>query len=214
MVDSMPTLHGPPSRMCNASPNSARTCAAVVGLTRPNWLALGPASPRTPRSRQARNKARATGWAGQRSPIEPCPPAAAAAKCNWRGRITVRGPGQKACIRARATGGTVLAKCATPSAPWPASSTWTISGCALGRPLAEKIFATAASLPASAPRPYTVSVGKATSSPACSAAAQSRIDASSCPSNTGMSAPIRTAAGPAWLLPGPRRHAPVRRYPP
>ena len=40
----MPSLQGPPSRiMAGTSPSSAATCAAVVGLTRPERLALGAA---------------------------------------------------------------------------------------------------------------------------------------------------------------------------
>ena len=49
MVDSMPTSQGPPSRISKSSPNSLCTWAAVVGLTRPNLLALGAAMPQTSR---------------------------------------------------------------------------------------------------------------------------------------------------------------------
>ena len=46
MVDSTPTRHGPPSSTTPTSaPRSARTCAAVVGLTRPKRLADGAATP-------------------------------------------------------------------------------------------------------------------------------------------------------------------------
>ncbi len=46
MVDSMPTLHGPPSRISGTrSPSSSATCAAVVGLMRPKRLADGAAMP-------------------------------------------------------------------------------------------------------------------------------------------------------------------------
>ena len=53
----------------------------------------------------------------------------------------------------------------------PPVATWTISGCPVGRPLSAKILATASSLSARAPSPYTVSVGNATSSPAAISAA-------------------------------------------
>ncbi len=46
MVDSMPTLHGPPSRISGTrSPSSSATCSAVVGLMRPKRLADGAAMP-------------------------------------------------------------------------------------------------------------------------------------------------------------------------
>jgi hypothetical protein len=78
---------------------------AVVGLTRPKRLALGPATPVL----QALRKASATGCEGQRRPIESWPPAAAAATPGLRGRITVSGPGQKALISLAAKGGTLAA---------------------------------------------------------------------------------------------------------
>ena len=51
---------------------------------------------------------------------------------------------------------------------------WTISGWSAGRPLTSKIRRTAAALAASAPRPYTVSVGMATSPPARSTSTRER----------------------------------------
>src|SRR5262245_32289832 len=51
----------------------------------------------------------------------------------------------------------------------------TITGCVEGRPLTRKILRTASGLFAFAPRPYTVSVGNATSSPARSASTASWI---------------------------------------
>ena len=70
-------------------------------------------------------------------------------------------PGQKraAMRRARASNWAKALASARPG-------TSTISGLKRGRPLAAKIAATARSLLASAPSPYTVSVGNATSSPA------------------------------------------------
>ena len=174
MVDSMPTAQGPPSRISRAGPNSSCTWAAVVGLTRPNRLALGTARPGMGGARpaQAANTPSATGWAGQRRPIESCPPAAAPATPARRGKIRVSGPGQKACIKAWAKAGISLAKCAAAAA----SSTCTISGCSAGRPLAEKIRATAAGFWASAASPYTVSVGRPSSPPARRVSAAAAID--------------------------------------
>ncbi len=178
MVDSMPTSQAPPSSTSSASPNSAATCAAVVGLTRPKRLALGAASPCTPRAAQAASSACATGCAGQRRPTVGWPPAAASAMPGRRGRISVNGPGQKASISRPAKAGTSAAKRATPA--WLA--TWTISGWSAGRPLAAKMPRTAASLPASAARPYTVSVGNPTSSPAASASAARAMASGEAPS--------------------------------
>ena len=63
MVDSRPIAVGPASRMtATASPRSAATWAAVVGLTWPERLALGAASGRP----KAASSAWATGWAGTR----------------------------------------------------------------------------------------------------------------------------------------------------
>lgn len=56
-----PTRQGPPSRiMSTCSPNSARTCSAVVGLTRPKRLAEGAANPLS--APMFRSSASATGW--------------------------------------------------------------------------------------------------------------------------------------------------------
>ena len=79
----------------------------------------------------------------------------------------VNEPGQKWAINCRAAAGISAAYCSTIATEF----TWTIKGLSLGRPLAWYTFFTAASFVASAPRPYTVSVGKATSSPARSVAA-------------------------------------------
>ncbi len=74
MVDSTPTEHGPPSSTTSTSvPRSARTWAAVVGLTRPNRLAEGAAIPPP----KAASSSRARGWAGTRSPTVAAPPVTA-----------------------------------------------------------------------------------------------------------------------------------------
>ena len=122
MVDSMPSSHAPPSRTMRSAPNSPSTWAAVVGLTRPNRFALGAAMPHTAGrpaevSRNARSMACAAGWAGQRRPMEFCPPALAVPTPARRGKISVKGPGQKADISCWAKGGTAAAKCDTANMP-------------------------------------------------------------------------------------------------
>lgn len=94
---SMP--QAPPSRISRSGPNSPCTWAAVVdrhGRTGWHWALPAPSRPARGR---ACSKACATGWSGQRSPIESWPPAAAAPTPGRRGRISVKGPGQNACIR-------------------------------------------------------------------------------------------------------------------
>ena len=163
-VDSSPIGAGPPSRMiATLAPRSASTCAAVVGLTCPERLALGAAIGRS----AARSSAWATGCAGTLSAMVSRPAVARSAT------------GQPACLaitRVRAPGQSASANCRPLSVRRPSrataskSGTCTISGLNRGRPLAAKIAATARPLHASAPRPYTVSVGKATSAPSRSAA--------------------------------------------
>ena len=161
MVDSIPTGQAPASSTGTASPNSCSTCCAVVGLTLPKRLALGAASPGTPRCSRARNTACAAGCAGLRRPIVGCRPAAALATPSRRGTITVSGPGQKARINAAAWSGNCCRNPAcTKGSAAAVSATCTISGCPAGRPLAAKMAATARSSSARAARPYTVSVGR------------------------------------------------------
>jgi len=97
IVDSIPISAEPPSRIQGTdSPRSARTCSAAVGLTRPNRLAEGAATPLPPSASKASSKACATGCEGQRKPIESWPPQAYDGASAKRGRIRVRGPGQNA----------------------------------------------------------------------------------------------------------------------
>ena len=71
IVDSTPTVLAPPSRTSGtSSPSSARTAAAVVGLTRPNRFADGAASPPP----NAASSSRATGCPGTRRPTVSRPP--------------------------------------------------------------------------------------------------------------------------------------------
>ena len=65
IVDSTPTRLAPPSSTKSTSaPRSARTCAALVGLTRPKRLADGAAMPPA----KCPSSASATGWSGTRRP--------------------------------------------------------------------------------------------------------------------------------------------------
>ena len=95
-VDSRPTGQAPPSRIsATSSPNSAATCAAMVGLTRPERLADGAAIGLA----AARSNSCATGWAGARSATVSRPALASSDNpASARRRSTrVSGPGQKRC---------------------------------------------------------------------------------------------------------------------
>ena len=159
IVDSMPTAQAPPSRIiATASPRSSATCCAVVGEMRPKRLAEGAAMP----SPKASSSARATGCDGTRRPTLSWPPVTMSGTLRARGRISVSGPGQNAAASAIAPSGTARAH----SASRVVSYRCTMTGWSAGRPFAAKMRRTAAGSRASAPSPYTVSVGKATSSPA------------------------------------------------
>mmetsp|Transcript_28355 Transcript_28355/g.90347 ORF Transcript_28355/g.90347 Transcript_28355/m.90347 type:complete len:308 (+) Transcript_28355:141-1064(+) len=150
----------PESTITPLPPRSATTCSARVGETWPKRLALGAATGR-PAAAMSR---RASGWAGTRTPTKPVPAVTLDGMQGAALAIRVRGPGQKAPASASNT---------SRSSPWMStssraravSSTCTIRGSVSGRPLASKMDNTAASSSALAPRPYTVSVGKATMPP-------------------------------------------------
>ena len=100
IVDSTPTRAAPPSSTTSTSaPRSARTCAAVVGLTLPNRLADGAAT--TPaeciEQREAQSDGRDT-----RIPTVGRPPVASSATRPACLRTTsVSGPGQNDCASVR-----------------------------------------------------------------------------------------------------------------
>ena len=162
-VLSTPTSHAPPSRISGMRPSiSSSMCAASVGLGRPERLPLGAAMGRP----HASISARATGCEGMRMATLSSPAVTTAGTISFLGRIIVSGPGQKAAASLRAISlmwhsGSISASAAM----------CTISGLSAGRSLAAKILRTAGSLSAFAPRPYTVSVGKPTISPARSSCA-------------------------------------------
>src|SRR5207344_3338368 len=100
-VDSSPSVHGPPSRiMAGRRPSSASTWAAVVGLTRPERLALGAAMG----SLAALRRSRAVLLLGERSATvsRPALTRSAMAQPDLRGSTRDTGPGQKAFISLRA----------------------------------------------------------------------------------------------------------------
>ncbi len=170
IVDSIPIPTAPPSRISGILPSiSAATCAASVGLGLPDVLALG-AAIRQPLSSIS---ASATGCPGIRTATVLSPPVVSRGTLSLPGTITVSGPGQN-------TSASLPARAASPDATAHRSSNremCTISGLSEGRPLAAYIFDAAEAFRASAPRPYTVSVGNATSSPARIRAAASFITA-------------------------------------
>ena len=85
------------SRTSRPLPNSACTCSAVVGLMRPNLLALGAA-----RGRAAwEMRARATGWLGMRTATVDTPQVTREETAADLGKSRVRGPGQKRRVRLR-----------------------------------------------------------------------------------------------------------------
>lgn len=182
-VDSNPTCAGPPCRMHGIRPSiSSATAAQVVGLGRPERLADGAATG----TAQARRKAWATGCAGHRTPTVSKPAVTSSGTEGCRGTITVKGPGQKRSIRRRATAGTRRATRPTIAA----SATWTINGLSAGRPFARKIARTARASNAFAPRPYTVSVGNATTPPAQRISAATRTER------------VCRVGDPAFMMPG------------
>ena len=171
IVDSTPTVHGPSSRTTStSSPRSARTSPAVVGLTCPKRFAEGAAMPPP----NARSSASATGWSGTRTPTVSPPPVTASRTRAARRTTIVSGPGHSASPRRRAATGTSAAQ----SSSCPGAPRWTITGCSPGRPLTAYSRASAPALSASAPSPYTVSVGKATRPPRRSVAAAREMSAS------------------------------------
>ena len=106
-----------------------------------------------------------TGCALIRTATVPRPAVTISGTISRFGKTIVNGPGQNwlanSKINCRSCAGTEAI-----SSSQSRSGKWTIKGSKRGRSFASKIFATAIGLSASAARPYTVSVGKPTLSPA------------------------------------------------
>ncbi|MGY4486077.1 hypothetical protein ACVWWR_005268 [Bradyrhizobium sp. LM3.2] len=130
MVDSTPTVTGPPSTIRSIRPaRSLSTWAASVGETWPERLADGA----TTAPPKARRIACATGWAGMRIATVSRPAVARSATGQFSvfGTTSVSGPGQNASARPRAQASNrpILRAAAR-------SATCAISGLKAGRPLA------------------------------------------------------------------------------
>ena len=135
IVDSTPIGLGPPSRITSRAgssdgPRSARTWAAVVGLTRPKRFADG-AAIATP---VVASSCCVSGWAGARTPTVSRPPVTTSGTRDERGSSSVSGPGQQAAASTAATAGMSTAQSSSQS-----GSMWTISGWSVGRSLTAKI---------------------------------------------------------------------------
>mmetsp|Transcript_1963 Transcript_1963/g.5485 ORF Transcript_1963/g.5485 Transcript_1963/m.5485 type:complete len:204 (-) Transcript_1963:142-753(-) len=157
----MPTVHPGASRTAiSCAPRSSSTCCAVVGDTWPKRLADGAATGTLALAKSSH----ATAWSGQRTPTKPVPALTARGSEGAARATMVRGPGQKAVARC-STAAREASSSAKRSPHWRGEGTWTMRGSVRGRPFTRKMSSTASSLNALAPRPYTVSVGKATRRP-------------------------------------------------
>ena len=216
MVDSMPTRQGPPS---STSRLVAEFGAHVLGGGRAHAAELvgagrrpGPRSAASPRA-QACSNACATGWAGQRRPI------GCLAAGRRGGHVRRAAAGSTSAARARRPA-SAAARTRAPrrrtAATAAASATCTISGWSLGRPLAAKILATAASLHGIGAqavdglgretRPARRRPAPAT---ACAiAAAESAVEDHRRPAQNGVDAQHAARPAARWPAP-PRPSAPV-----
>ena len=168
MVDSRPMGDSPPSKiMPTASPSSSRTCSGLVGLKRPKRLADGAAIPPP----KAVKSCCAMGCEGTRIPMLSWPPVTTSFTLSAFGKIKVRGPGQNRAASFSATAGSAD----TQRCRYRGLSRCTMTGWSAGRPFTSNILRTAAGFAALAPRPYTVSVGNTTSSPARNTSTASSI---------------------------------------
>ena len=156
-VDSTLSLERPPSIISSTiSPIWNATSAAETGAGAPARLALVPVTG-PPRSRTIR---RTRSWSGTRRATL-SPPARARLRYDGDFRITmVSAPGQKRDASAFPSGVSSATRAASAC-----SASRRGSGLSGGRPFTANSRRTAASSPAAAPIPYTVSVGKQTSPP-------------------------------------------------
>mmetsp|Transcript_19577 Transcript_19577/g.77994 ORF Transcript_19577/g.77994 Transcript_19577/m.77994 type:complete len:214 (+) Transcript_19577:2431-3072(+) len=182
-VDSMPRMTCPPSRTeWILPPRSVMTCDARVGEGLPEELADGAAMGRPVAARREH----ATGCFGTRTATVSKPAVTSEeifdVGCSVdKGRTRLRGPGQNFSA-SKSAGADIAANPASSRASRLAMCT--ISGLSAGLPFALNTIATASVLVASAPRPYTVSVGNATTSPRLSDDAASATSVSLPPRST------------------------------
>ena len=109
--------------------------------------------------------ARATGCEGIRTATVDCPAVITEVIWGGAGKSIVRGPGQKARMSAAYAGEGVYDVVEGSSVEsMILEDTCTMRGLSAGLPLVENILEDAVAFNASAPRPYTVSVGKTTTS--------------------------------------------------
>ena len=147
IVDGTADFAAPPSRMRSTrSPRAAAAAAAVWGAGAPDGLALGAVNGRSAAVRKSRVAARP----GMRSDtVSPNGLRAAQSRHSMlRGKIRVRGPGQKVRARRSARSSNIAISRAAGM-----SATSTSRGLSGGRFLALKTRATASALVASAPSP-------------------------------------------------------------
>ena len=136
---------------------SAITSHALVGLGLPERFALGAAIGHPERF----IRSSAALLSGILTATVSSPPVVLSGTPSFFLRTIVSGPGQKLSISATMSALSI-------GVSWPMSlalDMWTIIGLSLGLPFASYTLATASASSALAPRPYTVSVGNATSPP-------------------------------------------------
>ena len=204
-VDSSPIGAGPPSRMM--ATRSAEVCLHVRRERRAHMAgAVGAGRRDRPIGGAQESLGEGMGGNPQRDGVEAGGRQIGhrAPRLPWR--ITrVRAPGQNAAANCRPLSVRRPSRKAAS-----VSGTCTISGLKCGRPLAAKIAATARPFVASAPRPYTVSVGKATRAPSRKAAAAAGDRLTCCLQDCHRLLPLarshRTDAGG-------RRHRATRHFP-
>ena len=194
-------------------PSWRTTWLARVGLTLPNGFG-GRRGDRAARGADERERDRV-----RRDPeADGVRPAVTMPGMTSRRRRTSVRAGQKRAASV-ATRGSAASSSSAYRATSAASARWTMIGSNRGRALSSKTRATASGSRASAPSPYTVSVGNATGSPARIAAAASATAAGSSPGRTRVSRPAPSipvaprVPRPAPSTPVTPRRRPVRREP-
>ena len=181
-----------PQRLCDMVRRGRADRAGRIGARRCDR------QDRSPRAAPGRAGARARAGA---TVSRPALTSSESGDAGARGSTRVSGPGQKRAARRSAAS---FQQASALAAAW--VPTCTISGLKRGRRLAAKIEATARSSVAIAPRPYTVSVGKATRRPARSARAAASMSSGLVPRRRARKAAM---AGPAGAF-GSSRHRPCR----